>query len=142
MVDSTKLRLDDNLGTTATKASDRTAWLTYAGNPIIDLVDNCVDFINQKATKKRMLNYNKQFIGLTENGKANNFVNFLPNKSTLWISVNVNPVDTWVKQIEDAGLVFRNQDGGIRVKVMPKTFSANKELIRDLLQRAVSEDEQ
>ncbi len=89
-----------------------------------------------------MLNYNKQFIGLTENGKANNFVNFLPNKSTLWISVNVNPVDTWVKQIEDAGLVFRNQDGGIRVKVMPKTFSANKELIRDLLQRAVSEDEQ
>lgn len=142
VVDSTKLRWDDDLGTAATKSSDRAAWLAYAGNEIIGVVDSCLGFINQKAKQARTLNFNKQFIGLTENGKANNFVYFLPNKSSLWVGVNVNPVDPWVKRVEDAGLEFRNEDGRIRVKVTPKTFAENEDLVRELLQCSVTEDEQ
>jgi hypothetical protein len=142
VVDSTKLRFDDVLGVAATKSSDRAAWLAYAGSEIIGVVDSCVAFINQAAKHSRTLNFNKQFIGLADNGKANNFVYFLPNKSSLWIGVNVNPVEPWMKKIEDAGLEFRNEDGRIRVKVTPKTFAENKDLIRELLQCSVAEDEQ
>jgi hypothetical protein len=75
-----------------------------------------------------------------ENGSANNFVHFSPNKSSLWIKVDVDPADSWVTRVVDAGLEYRN-DYALRIKVMPKTFAENEELIRELLQESVSEDE-
>lgn len=140
VVDSRKLRRDDSAGTAATKSSDRASWLSYAGNAIVELVDKCVGFINQSAKQPRTLNYNKQFIGLMESGVANNFVHFSPNKSSLWINIDLDPVDSWLKSVADV-LEYKETDKGLRIKVTPKTFADNEGLIRDMLQESVAEDE-
>jgi hypothetical protein len=68
VIDSRKLRRDDTIATAATKSSDRAAWMKYAGETIIGLVDASLALINMAAKRQRSLNYNKQFIGLTDNG--------------------------------------------------------------------------
>lgn len=140
VIDSRKLRRDDTIGAAATKSSDRAAWVSYAGEVIIGLVDTSLGFINKAAKRQRALNYNKQFIGLMENGTANNFVYFYPNKASLWINIDLDPADSWIKRVESAGLEFRTDDG-VRIKVTPKTFADNQELIREMIEEAVAEDE-
>lgn len=140
VIDSRKLRRDDTIGVTATKSSDRAAWVTFAGEAIIGLVDTALGFINKVAKHQRTLNYNKQFIGLMENGTANNFVYFSPNKASLWIKIGLDPADAWIERVESAGLEKRTDDG-VRIKVTPKTFADNQDLIREMLEAAVTEDE-
>ena len=140
VVDSRRLRRDDSIGAASPKTSDRATWISYAGAAILDVVDKCTSFINESAKRPRTLNYNKQFIGLMENGTANNFVHFSPNRSSTWINVNIDPADSWAKRVEDAGLEYRN-DWALRVKVTPKSFSENEMLFKEMLQEAVAQDE-
>jgi hypothetical protein len=140
VVDSRKRIRTDDIGITVTKASNRAEWLTYAGSAIMELVDKCTGFINDKAKRPRTLNYNKQFIGLTDSGGPNNFVSFSPNKSSLWINIKLVPADAWAKRLEEAGVEYRN-DWAVRVKVSPANFATYESLIREMLQEAVAEDE-
>lgn len=139
VVDSRKLRRDDSTSNSV-KSSDRTEWITYAGTALIDLVDKCLKFINEAAKQPRNLNYNKQFIGLMQNGRANNFVHFSPGKSSVWINIDIDPEEPWIKRLEDAGLDYRS-DYALRVKVSPKSFAENEALFREMLQEAVAQDE-
>ena len=140
VIDSRKLRRDDSSGNVSDKASTRAAWLAWDENGILEIVDRCFSFINEKAKRQRALNYNKQFIGLTENGRANNFVYFSPNKKSLWIYANLDFPDPHEDFLEEAGLEHKN-DGTLRVKVTPKNFAQNESLIREMLQQAVEDDE-
>jgi hypothetical protein len=90
LVDSAKLRRDDRLNATA-KATDRNYWLGRAGQTVIGLADECVSMINEVAKRKRSLNYNRGFIGLTDGVQSNNFVLFLPRKSFLRFRAALSP---------------------------------------------------
>ena len=140
VIDSRKLRRDDSITATTPKSSDRATWEAYAGTAILGLVDKATAFINETAIQQRTLNYNKQFIGMMENGKANNFVHFGPNKFSLWINITIDPSESWAKKVADAGLEYKN-DWALRVKVTPKSFAENEGLLREILQEAVAEDE-
>jgi hypothetical protein len=97
------------------------------GSGILGLADQCLLFINETAKRPRSLNYNKSFIGLTEGGRANNFVWFNPKKSFLGLGAGLDPAEPWEKLLESAGLDFKNRNGDLRVdsrpKISPRTAS-------------------
>ncbi len=48
--------------------------------------------------------YNKFYIGLTEDGRANNFVTFRARKQFVSVETKVNDLEGWTQRLEEAGL--------------------------------------
>jgi hypothetical protein len=140
LLESTKLRRDDQTDVKA-KATDRNDWLTRVGQHIVEIADECVAIINSTATRKRTLNYNKQFIGLLEGNQPNNFVFFRPKKSFMRVKVRLADLEEWLKKLQQTGLDVRIKDDKIDIDVTPQTFRENKALITEVLKHAVKEDE-
>ena len=141
VVDSTRLRKDDRLDIANLKSTDRTEWVSRVGTGIVELVDKCLAFINEVATRPRSLNYNKFFIGLTDGTRSNNFVIINPRKSFLRLEIDIDPVEPWLKRLEDAGVDSKGHDGVLKIKLTAKDFEENKELLREILHEAVIQDE-
>jgi hypothetical protein len=143
VVDSTKLRRDDQIDIANLKSTDRAEWVSRVGNEIMNLLDECLRLINEGAKKSRSLNYKKGFVGLTEGAGPNNFVYFRPKKSFLWVNFNtLDPREPWVKRLEDAGLdVKEDPDGVFEVRLTTRDLAENRDLIGQLLFEAVKQDE-
>lgn len=77
---STTLRLDDRA---EAKSGSKEEWEKYVGPGIMDIAYGCLAIINAAARRPRTLNYNQQYIGLTDNGRPNNSVEFSPLKSRM-----------------------------------------------------------
>jgi hypothetical protein len=107
----------------------------------VELADKCLTLINEVAKRQRSLNYNKFFIGLTDGVRSNNFVWFSPKKSFLRVGLSLDPVDPWVKRVEDTGLEFKVKQGELKVNLDSKDFDANRDLLREMLREAVAQDE-
>jgi hypothetical protein len=140
LIDSRTLRRDDRLDAKA-KSADRNTWLSYVGPKIMAIADECLATINSSAGRKRELNYNKQFVGLTDNGRPDNFVYFLPRKSLMRVCANLSPVDPWVKRLQESNLDVKTEGDAISIDVTPQTFPGNKALIDEILLEAVKQDE-
>lgn len=138
VVDSTQLRKDEPV---IANPTDRAYWLSRVGAGIVGIADRCLSFINETAKRPRSLNYNKSFIGLTEGGRANNFVWFSPKKSFLRLGVSVDPTDPWEKPLEGAGLDLKNRNGDLRIELTAKDLAENSDLIRNMLREAVEQGE-
>jgi hypothetical protein len=140
LLDSRKLRRDDRADIKA-KAVDRGYWLSYVGPKILGIADECLQIINSHAKRKRNLNYNQQYIGLTDGAQANNFVYFSPKKSFIRISASISPVEPWTKRLEETSLNFKVWEDGVKVSVTPQTFEDNRAFLIEVLQEAVKQDE-
>jgi hypothetical protein len=141
VVDSTALRKEDHIDTGQLKPTDRAEWVSRVGAGIVELADKCLSFINEAATRQRSLNYNKYFIGLTDGVRSNNFVWFSPKKSFLRVGLTLDPVEPWVKRVQDTGLDFKTKEGELKINLTAKEFEGNKDLIKEMLREAVVEDE-
>lgn len=141
VIDSRKLRSDDAGVLTSSTSSSRDEWVKYAGSAVMDVVDKCSSIIKQASKRTRALYYTSGYIGMTDNGHSNLFVIFSPSKSSLWIYANLDPTEPWEKRAQEAGLDYRNGDD-FRVKIAPRDFSENEQLIRELLTEAVKQDEE
>ncbi len=97
--------------------------------------------INSAAKQKRILNYNRYFIGLTDGAVSGNFVYFTPRKSFMRICADLSPVEPWEKHLEASGLDFETRDDEVVINATPQAFTENKALMNELLQEAVRQDE-
>lgn len=140
LLDSTTLRRDD-VTEAKTKPTDRNDWLSYVGPAILSIADECVTLINAKATRKRSLNYNKQFIGLLDGSQANNFVYFKPRKSVMRVRVHLESAETWDKKLKQAGVDSEVKGEGLTISLTPQSLEQSKAAIAEVLQQAVKEDE-
>jgi hypothetical protein len=140
VVDSRKLRSDDSGLLASSKSSSHDEWAKYAGSAVMDVVDKCCEIIKQESKRERSPYYTSGYVGMTDNGRSNLFVYFVPNKSSLWIFTKLDPAP-WETRVQEAGLDSRS-DGDFRVKVTPKDFSENEQLIREMLIAAVKQDEE
>jgi hypothetical protein len=140
VLDSRTLRRDDRLDVKA-KSTDRNSWLSYVGQDILAIADECLAMINVAAKRKRSLNYNQQYIGLTDGGKPDNFVSFWPRKSLMRVLANLSPVDPWVKRLQESSLDFKEVNDQISIDVTKQALDDNKILLEEILQEAVKQDE-
>lgn len=140
LLDSRTLRRDDRLDAKA-EAVDRAVWLSYVGPDIMAIADGCLATINSAAKRQRSLKYNKHFIGLTDGGKPDNFVYFMPRKSLMRVRSSLSPVEPWVKRLEDSPLDSRTGSDELFVDITPQTFADHRALIDEILVEAVKQDE-
>jgi hypothetical protein len=79
----------------------------FAGQNIVAIADACLVTINSVAKRPRGLNYKRQFIGLTDGRRPNNFVNFEPLKSRMRVSVRLSPIEPWVARLQESPIDFK-----------------------------------
>ena len=71
----------------------------------------------------------------------NNFVTFWPKKSFLKVAIAVEPTEPWTDRLRAVGLDSEIRKGKLQVSLTAKDFEENKDLIREILREAVSQDE-
>jgi hypothetical protein len=140
VLDSRRLRDDDQSPQTET-GTDREYWEKYVGGDTLRIVDGSIELINAAGKVPRSLRYNREFIGLTENGQPNTFVVFSPKKAFVWITADLGSPDEWQKKLDDAGLESKPRASRVRFKVTLAQFDENKDLIRGILEQAVKDEE-
>jgi hypothetical protein len=72
---------------------------------------------------------------------VNNFVTFWPKKSFLKVAIAVEPAEPWADRLKAVGLDSEIRKGKLHVSLTAKDFEENKDLIREILREAVSQDE-
>jgi predicted transport protein len=85
------------------------------------------------------LKYNKFYIGLTLNGRPNNFALFKPKKKFLIFELRLNPSEELKKEVEDCGLDdmgYIKKWNIYRIRLVETDLKKNEEIITKLLKAA------
>ena len=142
VLDSRSLRKDE-MSELKEKATDRPYWISKADSTTVDLAERCVAIINQVAAVMRKPTYNRYYIGLNDGIRPGNFVTFRPKMSFLRLKFEaLSSTEPWLKRLEDEGLDADVKNDDLRVRLTPKEFDENKELLTELLQKAAREYEE
>ena len=138
VLDYTSLRQEDE--TVGPPATDRSYWDNRTSPQIVALADRFLDLVNEKSDPKFSLNFNKGYIGLTDGIRSRNFIHFYPKKKIIHLVVEVADKSAWIERMEEAGLAATNHgDRWIRVAVPPKDADEHRDLLAELVQKAVAE---
>jgi hypothetical protein len=101
-----------------------------------------LDFVyvlDQTELRVDELNYNQQFVGLTDGRRSRNFLVFKPAKSHLRVEARVGAADEWVARLEDAGLSATAKRNRVSFHLTAKLFAEHRQVVDDLIQHAASE---
>ena len=125
-----------------TPPADREYWESRATKETVSMVDKVLDIISRSDPKipRLKLNYNKFYIGIYRDGRAYNFVKFIPRKASLIVGLRLdraNKVDTL---IEDSGLsTLEYREKRYRIRLKESDLKDHKEVLNDLVSRAYNE---
>lgn len=139
VLDRISLRKDDPPPPPVT---DRAYWQGRVPTKMIEIVDECLQIINERATTALQLNYNKYYIGLQDNTRSRNFIHFKPKNQFTHILAEVADKQPWVDRLDEAGLAANPASHHVRVTVSPKDMTKHRDLLAELLHRAVEEYQQ
>lgn len=133
VLDQTALRVDDASESTAA-VTDRAYWEAKTGGSMLPAVDELLGIINEVAKVPMALTYNRHYIGLNINGKADNFAFFFLRKNYVRVSTTVEDNDAWLEQLDEQGLTASlSSRGRMRVNVTKKDLKSRGDLVRKLL---------
>ena len=120
------------------EAKDRPYWEGKGSPKTVKLADRMLDLIHSFATGFD-LKYNKHYIGLALNGKANNFAVFRPQKTTLRLEVALPKDEERLKNLEEAGLEVLEYDaqfGYWKIRLSAEDIEKHRELLTALMKEA------
>ncbi|WP_010583951.1 hypothetical protein [Schlesneria paludicola] len=137
VLNQTSLRRDDTTQATP-RGSTREAWLTYAGEMILGLIDQMLLMTNEKATVKLQLNYLKQYIGLKDGARSRNFIYFVPRTKFVYLQVMEDIGESWPARLEEAGIPVTQDGSKLQITIEPDGFAKQEVIIRELLHAAVA----
>jgi hypothetical protein len=140
VLDSRRLR-DDDQSTQTETGVDPIYWENKVGPEILRIVNESIDLIKAAGKVPRSLRYNKDFIGLTENGQPNHFIVFWPKKSFVWILADLASPEDWQTKLEGAGIESKPRASKVKFKVTLAQYDENKDLIRGILQQSVKDED-
>jgi hypothetical protein len=55
--------------------------------------------------------------------------------------MDLDPVEPWVKRVQDPGMDFKTKEGRLKVNLTVKDFEQNKDLLREMSHESATEDE-
>ena len=136
-IQMTALRLDDakvslvftrvldhaTLGTDEedkSEATDRGYWEKKSSTAIMRVVDRIQSVIADRAPSNVDLSYNKYYVGLVQNGTANNYVTMRPRKKWVIVNLRIPHSDRIGDMIDESGistLPYDRTDRKYRVKI-------------------------
>ena len=120
------------------EATDRAYWVAKGSKKTVELADRLVTLVQQFAPGYA-LKYNKHYIGLAKDGKANNFVTFRAQRKALRFEVRIPKNDETSTRLEAADLELMSYDrqfGYYGVRLSAEEVSQHEELLVDLMREA------
>lgn len=118
------------------EVTDRNYWETKAGTKkTVKIVDEALDLISE-VVQGYQLKYNKFYIGLSKEGRADNFVIFRPKKSFTRMEFRYEQSEDIENKMEELGIDLMDYDkryGRYRVKISSATLKKHREYFKTLL---------
>lgn len=117
---------------------DRSYWETRASKETLELADGVVTWLaelHEGLTAK----YNKFYIGLTKDGRANNFVVLKPKKNFLRCEVRLPRSDEIVRQLASAGIEdvdYNSKSGRYLIRVTRSDIATHEAVLKQVLEQA------
>jgi len=119
--------------------TDRNYWETRSSFKMLKNVDDIFSDIKEFAQGFE-LKYNKYYIGLSKDGRANNFIFFKPKKSFLYLIIRGNENNEKIKVIEESGLEIQYNSRLKRYEIRfnnIEDYRKNKNVINELVKSAM-----
>lgn len=119
---------------------DRSYWEKRGGKTTLSMADKLLDAIKEE-DQSFEFKYNKFYIGLSKNGKPNNFVVFRPQKNALRIEIKMKRSDQIENDISEKGLDLMDysKSGRYRIRLSKSDMKENLAFIKELLKSSYAE---
>ena len=119
VLDQRRLRRDDT-PITKLPSVDRSYWINQSKRPIIQLADELLGIINEKAQTPQQLNYNKHYIGLSDGIRSRNFIYFRPRLKYLRVVIPGGWSEERSARFEEAGFEAAQKDDELVFNLLPR----------------------
>lgn len=139
VLDEVKFELLDE--DTNSEPTNREYWEKKATKATLKLTDNISKKLDE-ITNGYNLKYNKHYIGLEHNNIANNFISFVPRKSTVLMSIRIDKSDALDEQLEKSDLDILSYDKQwkqYRFRLKESDLVSNFDLIKEFTEIAKNE---
>lgn len=126
--------IDDDEETS--EVTDRNYWETKKGTPkTVAIVDKALELITD-VIPGYQLKYNKFYIGLAQNGRADNFIVFRAKKTFTRMEIRLEKSEDLENEIESKGLILMEYDknsGKYRIRISLNDLKKHKDFLQDLV---------
>lgn len=121
------------------EVTDRNYWETKKGTKkTVKIVDEALNLIRE-VIPGYQLKYNKFYIGLAQNGRADNFILFRAKKNFTRMEIRLDQSDEIENEIESRGLDLMDYDkryGKYRIKISSSDLKKHKDFIQNLIRKS------
>ena len=121
------------------EVTDRNYWEKEKGTPkTVKVVDEALELITE-VIPGYQLKYNKFYIGLAKNGRADNFVLFRAKKNFTRMEIRLDKSEELENEIESRGMDvmdYEKRNGRYRIKLTEKDLKKHREFIKDLVRKS------
>jgi hypothetical protein len=140
VLDQRLLRRDD---TTEVKVqgADRPYWLEKSSEPVIQIADEMLSIINEKADPKQQLNYTKYSIGLTDGSRTKNFIYFRPRKKFLRVIIPDGWTEDRSARFDGAGLEAEQNGDKLIFNLSPGDLARYRPLLSSVIHEVVADEQ-
>ncbi len=116
--------------------SDRAYWEAKASDRSLEVVDSMIGLIGE-IEEGIEPNYVKHYIGLSQRGRSQNFVEFRPRKGKFAIvTFKVLEEQDRQEELEEAGMDMLAYKGGYRLRLLTGEIRENRDLLLSLIRDA------
>src|SRR6056297_476908 len=119
--------------------TDRAYWEKEKGTPkTVALMDRLFELVREEDPEVE-LKYNKFYVGLIKDGRADNYAQFRPQKTSVVFEVRLPRTDETDALLEEAGietLEYSTRWARYRIRVTEKDFKMHTELFKKLINDA------
>jgi len=121
------------------EVTDRNYWETKKGTPkTVKIVDEALNLITE-VIPGYQLKYNKFYIGLAQNGRADNFILFRAKKNFTRMEIRLEKSDELENEMEEKGIDLMDYDrryGRYRIKITANDLRKHRDFIKDLIRKS------
>jgi len=118
--------------------ADRAYWEKKGSKKTVEMADQMLGLIHEFAADQQ-LNYNKHYIGLTQNGQPNNFARFNPQKSKLRFRVRLPKSPELDARLDESELdvgEYNSRGREYTIRLTHEDFEKHREFLGELLNDA------
>ncbi|MCR9291860.1 MAG: hypothetical protein NXI32_04015 [bacterium] len=144
VLDQSALRSDDSEDDSGGEPVDRAYWEQKVGRELVEICDQTLEQINAVTRTPAELKYLRGYIGIQQNGVANNFIHWAPRKAKGYthLMFRIPDAEEWLPKFTSAGIAaVSNRKQRLRISVTPKEFAEHRQLIQEAVAEAVKEFE-
>ena len=120
------------------EAVDRKYWENRASVESVSLVDEIMK-IAEESVPGYILKFNKGYIGVSKDGKSQNFMLFIPRRSTIFLQIKHDQseeIDSLINPSDLDVLSYDRRWKQYRFRLQRADIKANQELLSELIKKA------